>query len=155
MPPPIDANDFIVSIIRKQQDQNQTLGFHTVEDQNGLPLYAGLLLERGWRDNQKRISCVPIGEYELVWEYSNRFKCYLWEVKGVENRTETKFHTFNFWFQSNGCYGPGRTLKDINKDGYYDITASKSSLAAFHKAMGGQKKARLIITNDLCKIKNT
>ena len=63
-------------------------------------------------------------------------------------RSECKFHSANYWYQLNGCIALGRSLADINKDGYQDVTSSKSTMKAFHKALEGETKVDLIITNN-------
>ena len=137
-----------IKIVRDWQDDNQTLGKCTIYDENNKPIFSSVSLERGWRGNQKNISCVPLGRYPLLLEYSHRFKMDLWELKNVPNRLECKFHSSNFWFQLNGCIALGRSLYDINKDGYNDVTSSKSTLKAFHKALRGETRAEIIITDN-------
>lgn len=143
-----------ITITRKQQDKNQTLGFITIENMDGLPLFASLVLERGWRNNKKGKSCIPCGEYLIVLEKSARFNTLLWEVKGVKNRSECKIHASNYWYQINGCMAPGLKVKDINKDGYQDVTASRTALAALHAAMGNDTQAKIIIKDDPCIVKS-
>lgn len=126
-----------VVIIRDWQDNNQTLGKCIVYDDNNKPLFSSLSLERGWKNNERGVSCVPIGTYKAVLEYSPRFKTKLWELKGVENRSECKFHSANYWYQLNGCIALGRSLMDINKDGYNDVTSSRSTMNSFHKVLEG------------------
>jgi hypothetical protein len=121
------------------------LGNCTVFDEIGKPLFTSLSLERGWRDNQSNVSCIPKGEYEVKLEFSNRFKKELWEIYGVPNRSECKFHAANYWYQLNGCIALGQTLADINNDGYNDITNSGMTMKKFHAAFGGDKKAKLIV----------
>ena len=138
----------IIKIQRLWQDSNQTLGICTVLGDNDIPLFVGLSLERGWRNNQRNISCIPknSGPYNVILEHSNKFKKHLWEIKDVPNRSECKFHSANYWHQLNGCVALGRRPKDINDDGYIDITSSASTMNDFHKAMLGSIKALLIIT---------
>ena len=136
-----------VKIIRDWQDDNQTLGKCTVYDENNKPIFSALSLERGWRNNMNNISCVPLGRYPLILEFSNRFQTDLWELKNVPNRSECKFHSANYWFQLNGCIALGRSLADINKDGYNDIMSSRSTMRAFHNAMGNDTRAEVIITD--------
>ena len=136
-----------IKIIRDWQDDNQTLGKCTVYDENNKPIFSSVSLELGWRGNQKNISCVPLGRYTVLLEYSNRFNKKLWELKNVPNRAECKFHSSNFWFELNGCIALGRSLYDINKDGYNDVTSSKSTINAFHKALGDDTRAELIISD--------
>ena len=137
-----------IRINRNWQDKNQTLGNCTVFNEEEKPIFSGLSLERGWRDNRPNISCIPLGTYRVVLEWSPRFKTDLWEIKGVEGRSECKFHSANYWYQLNGCIALGRTMADINKDGYNDITSSRSTMNAFHKALNGETEAMLQITQD-------
>lgn len=136
----------IVKITRYSQDENQTLGSCVVLNDKNEPVFSSISLERGWRGNERNISCVPIGVYELVLEYSPRFKKYLWELKGVDGRSECKFHASNFWKQLNGCIALGNQPTDINNDGYLDVLNSGNTMKLFHKAFKKETKALLIIT---------
>jgi hypothetical protein len=137
-----------IKLHRNWQDTNQTLGNCTVLDNANKPVFSGLSLERGWRNNQNNISCIPAGVYTVKLEYSNRFKKKLWEIKNVPGRAETKFHSANYWFQLNGCVALGQRLADLNKDGYQDITNSVKTMQAFHKALENFQEAVLIITTE-------
>lgn len=137
------------AIIREHrfiQDQNQTMGSCVVLGENNQPLFASLLLTRGWRNNQKNVSCIPKGTYKVVFEYSNKYKRMLWEVKGVPNRSEVKFHPLNYYFDSEGCNGLGRRPKNLNNDKYLDLTDSRNTINDFHKALEPFTEAVLIIT---------
>lgn len=138
----------VVRVNRKKQDTTQTLGFVSITGDNGEPLYADISLERGWRDNKQNVSCIPEGAYPLKKEYSPRFKMDLWEIKEVKGRSECKFHAANYWHDLNGCIAPGVAVKDIDGDGRLDITSSRASLKRFHKAMGDDTEALLIVKND-------
>lgn len=136
-----------IKIVRDWQDKNQTLGKCTVYDECNKPLFSALSLERGWSNNENRVSCVPLGTYTVVLEYSDKFEMDLWELKNVPNRSECKFHSANYWFQLNGCIALGRTLADINNDDYQDVTSSKSTMKDFHEALKGETQIDLIITD--------
>ena len=138
-----------VRVHRMNQNSNQTSSICWIEGENKFPLFAGLGLERGWRNNENGVSCYPIGKYDLVYEYSDRFKCMLWEVKNVPNRAECKFHAANYWYQLEGCTSLGLEYTDINKDGYKDVTASASTMKRFHKVLEDYKKVKLIVTGEL------
>lgn len=139
-----------VVINRDWQDKTQTLGKCTVYDSQNKPVFNAMSLERGDNDNQKRISCIPEGKYKVVLEWSPRFKKNLWEIKGVPNRSECKFHAANYWYQLNGCIALGQKLKDINKDGYQDVTNSRYTMNQFHSALKGVKEVELEITKCNC-----
>ena len=136
---------YTIEIFRFWQDINQTSGNCTVLDPAGFPLMSALSLERGWILNVSNISCIPIGEYDVVLEWSSKFGKYLWEIKGVPGRTECKFHAANYWMQLNGCIALGREPKDINGDGYRDVTKSKSTMKIFEKALTKAEKVKLVI----------
>ena len=136
---------------RDWQDEKQTLGVCYVKDENGSIIFKSEAIERGWLDNQKRISCIPAGEYPVKLEYSNRFRKKLYEIFCVPNRSECKFHSANYSRELNGCIALGNKRKDIDGDGYRDVTSSRPTMAIFHKAMDGDTKAILII-NNICLI---
>ena len=137
-----------IKIGRCWQDLNQTLGSCKILNEQNMPIFASLSLERGWRNNEQNVSCIPLGEYEVVLEYSNKFKKELWEIKGVDGRSETKFHSLNFWRDSNGCVGLGLKTADMDGDGYLDITNSIATMRRFHEAIEGFDEVKLIIYNE-------
>lgn len=102
-------------------------------------------LERAWLNNTPNISCVPTGLYRCKLEYSNKFKRDLWELKGVENRSECKFHSANYWHQLNGCIALGNGFKDIDSDGWVDILNSVETMRKFHNELNGLTEIDLYI----------
>ena len=135
-----------IHLHRNDGDKNQTLGTCCILNENNRAIFTALSLERGWRNNESNVSCVPKGRYTVVLEWSPRFKKNLWELKGVPNRSECKFHAANYWFQLNGCIALGDSLADINKDGYNDVLNSVKTMELFHKALEGHTRVDLIIT---------
>lgn len=136
----------MVEVKRLWSDKNQTLGVLTIRGKSGQPIFACLTLERGDMGNKKMISNCPKGEYPLVLEYSPRFQTKLYELKDIPNRSEIKIHASNFWRQLNGCIALGLKLKDLDKDGYFDITNSRNTVKAFHAAMKDVKKTTIKIS---------
>lgn len=102
-------------------------------------------LELGWKNNERRISCVPSGFYNLEFEYSPKFDRNLWELKGVPNRSEAKIHVANFFRQIEGCIAVGDMHINIDDDGFPDVRNSKNTLGRLHDAMGNDTKATLRI----------
>lgn len=136
----------IIKVHRIWQDENQTSGNCTVLIDN-FPVFASLSLERGWQNNKRNVSCYPAGIYIVKLEWSEKFSQKLWEVKGVPNRSECKFHSASHWFDLNGCTSLGLDYySDFNKDGYRDLKKSRLTMDSFHKALEGYKEAVLIIT---------
>jgi hypothetical protein len=128
-------------------DQQASLGTCIVRNEECERVFKGVSLERGWIDNQNNISCIPVGEYAVKLEWSPRFNMELWEIYGVEGRSECKFHAANYWTDLNGCIGLGKYEDNIDGDPVMDIAHSKVTMKRFHKAMGGDTEARLIVMN--------
>ena len=136
-----------VIVIRDYMDNEQTLGRLYVRDEQGCIIFQCESLERAYKDNKKRVSSIPEGTYPLMLEWSNRFKKDLWEIYNVPNRSECKIHSANYWFQLNGCIALGINRKDINNDGYADVTSSRKAMAEFHKAMQGERVSSIKVSN--------
>lgn len=52
-------------------------------------------LELPWRDNQRQISCIPSGEYDVEMRLSNKYGRIYW-VRKVPNRTYILIHSGNY-----------------------------------------------------------
>lgn len=136
-----------VIIHRDTIGRNQSLGTMMVLE-DGRVLFSSHLLERGWRNNKKNVSCAPAGKYRLQLEYSPKFGIQLWEAYGIPNRSEIKFHVANFWNELNGCFAPGEARFDINRDGFKDMVNSGPKFKDFMNAMGKDMDATLLIVNN-------
>jgi len=139
---------YILKLHRYKQDDTQSLSTIVVLDEENNPVFSSIALERGWQDNKVNVSCIPKGIYKVVLEYSNAFKRDLWEIKNVPNRTETKFHSSNYWYQLKGCIALGRRPKYLNTDKYLDVTSSKNTMNDFHRVLKNQKEVILKITTE-------
>ena len=63
-------------------------------------------IELPWKNNEKRVSCIPEGKYFIRKRYSPKFKWHL-EVLDVENRSFILFHPANNALKElNGCIAP-------------------------------------------------
>ena len=63
-------------------------------------------IELPWRNNERRVSCIPEGEYFIEKRYSLKFKWHL-HVLDVENRSLILFHPANNALKElNGCIAP-------------------------------------------------
>ena len=134
-----------IVVIRHVVKDDYSLGNCIVIDEKGNIVFSKKTLERGWRDNQRNVSCIPVGKYVLKQDYSPRFKKYLWEIYGVPNRSECKFHAANYWKQLNGCIALGDNHIDINKDGDPDVTNSRNTMYEFDNVLKGQDELELQI----------
>lgn len=138
-----------VELQRIVGDTKQTTGTLSVLNDQNIPIFISVCIERGYRNNQRNISNVPSGIYDLVFEYSPKFKTNLWELKGVPGRSECKIHSSNYWYQLNGCISVGSYLTNLNKDSYLDLAASKRALNDFHRVMSGIDKTTIQIIDPI------
>jgi hypothetical protein len=60
-------------------------------------------VERPWLDNQRSISCIPLGNYTVKPGYYNRGGYKAMEVMNVPNRSNILFHRGNTMYDSAGC----------------------------------------------------
>jgi len=134
-----------LQIYRRQHLNRQTLGELYIVDDNDKTLFQCRTLELPYIDNKTDISCVPLGVYKCKLEYSNRFKKHLWELKDVPNRTECKLHSFNHFWESNGCISLGDSFADIDNDGWKDILNSTKTMVKFHNILKDLKEVNLYI----------
>lgn len=98
-------------------------------------------LELPWKDNAKKISCVPTGSYLLAWSYSPHFgMCY--HLLDVPGRSAVLIHPANFagsvadgfTTQLEGCIAPCTKFGTmINKAGRMQLAGliSKPALRRF------------------------
>jgi len=132
-----------VIIDRIIQDDVQTLG--VLQVLYNRKLFRCFTIERGWNNNERRISCIPDGEYLVSKEWSNRFRQDLYEVKGVEGRSEIKFHTANYSRQLEGCIGLGKYIGFVDSDANLDVVNSALTMNQFHAFLEDEKEFKLTI----------
>ena len=105
--------------------------------------FYGHTLELAWKDNEKRVSCIPKGVYEVKKRHTEESK-YKYEhlhILDVENRELILMHVGNYPKNSKGCILLGNT-RALNFVG--------ESRKAFYKLMydlGSFEKIELIIKN--------
>lgn len=105
--------------------------------------FYGHTLELPWKDNEKRVSCIPKGVYEVKKRHTEESK-YKYEhlhILDVENRELILMHVGNYPKNSKGCILLGNT-RALNFVG--------ESRKAFYKLMydlGSFDKIELIIKN--------
>jgi len=114
-------------INRYDHDDKQTKGQLFLLGENDKIIAKWDSLELPWLNNQRRISCIPLGTYKCKKHRSPKFGRTLW-VQDVPNRSEILIHSGNYHTQILGCILIGKDLKDINKDGYLDVTRSRVAM---------------------------
>ncbi len=115
-------------VILRSNFDRQTLGNMLVLNDTDI-VYQCKTLELPNLANQKQISCIPEGTYQVVKHVSPKFGACFW-VKDVPKRAEILIHKANYKSDLLGCIGVGRAHTDINGDGLRDITDSHNTMTA-------------------------
>lgn len=107
------------------------------------PRFLCYTLELPWRNNQRNISCIPEGVYEVIPRFSKKFKHHLL-VKDVENRSYILFHPANDALKElRGCIAPVTYLTGIGK-GIYSKKALQQLLSLVYQAR--DRKETILLT---------
>ena len=101
-------------------------------------------IELPWRNNERRVSCIPEGRYFLKKHYSNRFKWHI-EITGVSNRSLILFHPANNALQElNGCIAPVTKLSGAGL-GLMSRLAFNKLKDLVYKALDKNESVELIV----------
>jgi len=133
-------------LISRTYNNNFTLGSMFVLDGERLA-YHCKSIELPWLNNQRNVSCIPEGTYNVIKDYSvhrgNIFRL-LW----VRDRSGILVHPGNFVAgyikDSEGCILPGNYFIDINNDGMLDIAESKIAMNSLYDLMPDKFKIVII-----------
>lgn len=93
-------------------------------------------LEDPWKMNQRGVSCIPVGVYDLKWGVYNKGGYPAFEILDVPDRTYIKIHKGNTHLNVEGCIVLGEKLGYIG--GNWAITHSTK---AFNRFMAHAKVA--------------
>lgn len=102
---------------RVLSSENATIGKLSIMDDFGNMVFDCDTLELLYRSNQRRVSSIPIGVYNVVLHNSPKFgKCYL--IQNVINRSNILIHTGNYSKDTKGCVlvGFGLLYTSIGKE---------------------------------------
>ena len=108
----------MIQLTRKKDNGIQTTGVLKVLDSSGV-IFECKTLELPYLNNQKNISCIPMGEYTMRKRWSWKFKKMLYEIEGVPNRSAILIHSGNYYTDIRGCVLVGDSFQDINNDRTY------------------------------------
>jgi hypothetical protein len=87
-------------------------------------------LELAWKNNERKVSCIPKGTYTCVARVSPKYGRH-YHVTNVPNRDLILIHHGNYHTDILGCILIGKGRADLNKDGIIDVTQSKIAMAEF------------------------
>ncbi len=101
-------------------------------------------IELPWKENEKRVSCIPEGKYFIKKRCSNKFKWHL-EVTNVVNRSLILFHPANnALLELNGCIAPVTKLSGTGL-GLMSRKAFTRLKDLVYKALDNNESVELIV----------
>jgi len=107
-------------------------------------------IELPWRNNERRVSCIPEGEYFIEKRYSLKFKWHL-HVLDVENRSLILFHPANNALKElNGCIAPVTKLSGPGL-GLFSRKAFTKLKDQVYKALERKESVLLIVQSTYMK----
>ncbi len=115
----------------------QTTGRLVVIDGNEI-IFKAKTMELGWNNNERGVSCIPTGTYDVEMTHSPKYGRMMYLVKDVPGRSGIRIHSANFASQLLGCISLGSDFMDINKDGLKDVVNSRDTVKNFETIMKGQ-----------------
>lgn len=118
-----------MNVILHRTDTNEDGTFGTL-NVDGQPVC--VTLEETWLDNQRRISCIPEGEYECV-KYSGTKYKNVWWVKNVKDRSAILIHWGNTERNTAGCILVGKYYHQFGEQ--WGIADSKRTFRYLKKTL--------------------
>lgn len=112
-----------LTLVPIASDEVQTLGKIIVTDNDCKQVFECFCLELPDRNNQKRVSRIPAGEYKVIKRWSSKYKNHF-HILDVPNRSMILIHHGNYNKDTLGCILVGAALKDLDGDGHKDVTSS-------------------------------
>lgn len=128
-------------INRFSDDGVQTLGKMFIQD-GDIKLFECCTLELPWKGNQKKISCIPVGEYDVVKRVTESHGHHF-HITHVPSRDFILIHSANYVNELLGCVAPGSAHQDINKDGRKDVINSKATMAKLWDNLPSEFKLKI------------
>jgi len=130
------------TIQRIQKAVEQSLGIFTIYDDKDFPFWECRTLELPDKGNERRVSCIPEGEYEVIKRWSEKYGDHF-HILDVPNRDYILIHNANYVDQLLGCVAVGLSHTDINGDGLRDVTRSKSTLKDMNRILPDKFKLKI------------
>lgn len=101
-------------------------------------------IERPWKNNERNVSCIPEGRYQVHWlerSASGKYKR-VWHVQNVPDRAGILFHAGNLVRHSFGCILMG--MKEGRLEGKPAVLSSVAALNVMRSELGGKNFELLV-----------
>lgn len=142
-------NEFVVRmntkmkalLTRKEMESKQTLGDLEISESENT-IFNCKTVELPWLNNQRNISCIPVGTYTVVKRTSEKYGTHF-QILNVPDRAMILIHAGNYYTQTQGCILVGSGYQDINQDNVRDVVESKKTLLKLYALMPDQFELKI------------
>lgn len=126
-----------LTLVRVAQHDNSTFGVLLCANR---PMF--VTLEDLWRNNERMVSCIPVGTYKVKRHFSPKFGvCF--KVEDVPGRSDILIHAGNTHNDTHGCILLGLMFGTLGTTAA--ILSSKAAMEAFLTALKDVQETTLII----------
>jgi len=149
------AGTLLVPILNTRRYGTGTSGtFSTaiVTKPDGTEPWHGFILELPWKNNQRRVSCIPAGRYRARFRTPENtpagLRTGVYELLDVPDRDGILVHVANKAEELLGCLAPGErvgVLPDQSGTPVGAVLASRDALEGLHRATGNAPEILVII----------
>lgn len=115
------------AILTRNLDNGKQTQGELVVYEEALKLFTCNTLELPWKNNTRKVSCIPKGVYKVLKRLSPKYGDHF-HIQDVPNRDLILIHPANYVTDLLGCIAVGKDFVDLNKDGLKDVTSSTMTL---------------------------
>ena len=112
---------------------------------SALHVYDGLteqarfaVLELTWKDNAKKVSCIPAGHYVIMPEHHEKFGDCFRITSEIPGRSGVLLHIGNFPKNTEGCLLIGMGFSDLDADGLFEANRSTQAMSYLFQLVSGE-----------------
>lgn len=122
-----------VKLLRVCSRPDYTAGVILVDDK---PVCVSL--ERPWLENQRRVSCIPAGEYEMNLKHVSPKNGACFSIEDVPDRDHIQMHSANRIKDIIGCVAPGLQYGELM--GEFAVLRSRLAMNAIRDCFPGHQE---------------
>jgi hypothetical protein len=104
-------------------------------------------LEEPWRDNERSVSCIPVGRYPAHRRLSQKRNTELFELEHVPGRSNIEIHVGNTTADTEGCVLLGTNYGQVN--GQQGITGSRDAFRKFMDQLHGVDRIEIDVIDPI------
>jgi hypothetical protein len=109
-------------LVRYYSDDDVTLGNLHIQGVKHKPIFT---LENPWRNNERSVSCIPVGKYDCE-SFSGMKHRNCYQICNVKDRTYILIHKGNYANDTQGCILVGRCVALRGCE--YMVTSSQATM---------------------------